>query len=99
MLPVGALLPRFIGWKADENLLRTTTGLSPRAFGLWRFLLAWLCPLAAAIISSPACFRRSSVADASCFPLAGAATGALPAGGERPGGGPGEAAGRMIWTG
>ncbi|MBX7502567.1 sodium-dependent transporter [Qipengyuania sp. YG27] len=51
MLPVGALLTSlFIGWKADENLLRTTTGLSPWAFTLWRFLIAWLCPLAVAII-------------------------------------------------
>ena len=51
MLPVGALLTSiFIGWKADTNLLRTTTGLSPLAFGIWRFLLAWLCPLAVAII-------------------------------------------------
>ena len=51
MLPVGALLTSiFIGWKADENLLRTTTGLSPWAFNLWRFLLAWLCPLAVATI-------------------------------------------------
>lgn len=51
MLPVGALLTSiFIGWKADANLLRTTTGLSPWAFNLWRFLLAWLCPLAVATI-------------------------------------------------
>ena len=51
MLPVGALLVSvFIGWKADTNLLRTTTGLSPVAFGVWRFLIAWLCPIAVAII-------------------------------------------------
>ncbi|QYJ05919.1 sodium-dependent transporter [Qipengyuania flava] len=51
MLPIGALLTSiFIGWKADENLLRTTTGLSPLAFNLWRFLIAWLCPIAVAII-------------------------------------------------
>ncbi|MBX7533525.1 sodium-dependent transporter [Qipengyuania sp. 1XM1-15A] len=51
MLPVGALLTSiFIGWKADVNLLRTTTGLSPWAFSLWRFLIAWLCPIAVAII-------------------------------------------------
>ena len=51
MLPVGALLTSlFIGWKADTNLLRATTGLSPAAFGLWRFLIAWLCPIAVAII-------------------------------------------------
>ncbi|MGE5952129.1 MAG: sodium-dependent transporter, partial [Qipengyuania vulgaris] len=51
MLPVGALLTSiFIGWKADTNLLRTTTGLSPLAFGLWRFLIAWLCPIAVTII-------------------------------------------------
>ena len=51
MLPVGALLTSiFIGWKADTNLLRITTGLSPLAFGLWRFLIAWLCPIAVTII-------------------------------------------------
>lgn len=51
MLPLGALLTSiFIGWKADANLLRTTTGLSPLAFSLWRFLIAWLCPIAVTII-------------------------------------------------
>ncbi len=51
MLPVGALLTSiFIGWKADTTLLRSTTGLSPVAFGIWRFLIAWLCPIAVAII-------------------------------------------------
>ena len=51
MLPLGALLTSiFIGWKADRNLLRTTTGLSPAMFGLWRFLIAWLCPIAVTII-------------------------------------------------
>ncbi|MDG5748492.1 sodium-dependent transporter [Qipengyuania sp. XHP0207] len=51
MLPIGALLTSiFIGWKADTTLLRSTTGLSPVAFGIWRFLIAWLCPIAVAII-------------------------------------------------
>ncbi|PZT92966.1 MAG: sodium-dependent transporter [Citromicrobium sp.] len=51
MLPLGALLTSlFIGWKADRNLLRTATGLSPAAFMLWRFLIAWLCPIAVAIV-------------------------------------------------
>ena len=51
MLPVGALLTSlFVGWKADRNLVRTTTGLSPAMFGLWRFLIAWLCPIAVTII-------------------------------------------------
>lgn len=51
MLPLGALLTSlFIGWRADRALLLTTTGLSPAAFTLWRFLLAWLCPLAVTII-------------------------------------------------
>ena len=57
MLPVGALLTSiFIGWKADKNLLLTTTGLSPLAFGIWRFLIAWLCPLAVAIILATGLF-------------------------------------------
>ncbi|MHA6317274.1 sodium-dependent transporter [Altererythrobacter sp. CAU 1778] len=51
MLPVGALLTSiFVGWKADTNLLRTTTGLSPLSFNIYRFLIAWLCPIAVAII-------------------------------------------------
>ncbi|RPF70419.1 sodium-dependent transporter [Aurantiacibacter spongiae] len=51
MLPLGALLTSiFIGWRADRRLLETTTGLSRPVFALWRFLLAWLCPLAVAII-------------------------------------------------
>ena len=51
MLPVVALLTAvFVGWKADRNLARTTTGLSPAMFGLWRFLIAWLCPIAVATI-------------------------------------------------
>ncbi|GMN12484.1 sodium-dependent transporter [Altererythrobacter sp. MTPC7] len=51
MLPVGALLTAlFIGWKADKNLLKVTTGLSSGSFAIFRFLIAWLCPLAVAII-------------------------------------------------
>lgn len=51
MLPIGALLTSiFVGWKADRNLLATTTGLSPAMFGIWRFLIAWLCPLAVSVI-------------------------------------------------
>ncbi|NVD43694.1 sodium-dependent transporter [Qipengyuania atrilutea] len=51
MLPLGALLASiFVGWRADRRLLEATTGLSPIMFGLWRFLLAWLCPLAVTII-------------------------------------------------
>ena len=51
MLPVGALLTAvFIGWKADKNLLKVTTGLSSGSFAVFRFLIAWLCPLAVAVI-------------------------------------------------
>ena len=51
MLPLGALLTAiFIGWRADRKLLENTTGLSGGMFALWRFLLAWLCPLAVTII-------------------------------------------------
>jgi len=51
MLPLGALLTSlFVGWKADRTLVRSVTGLSPLAFGLWRFLIAWLCPIAVAVI-------------------------------------------------
>ena len=51
MLPVGALLTAlFVGWKADRNLVRTTTGLGRITFNIWRFLIAWLCPVAVVII-------------------------------------------------
>lgn len=51
MLPLGALAASiFIGWRADRRLLETTTGLSAGMFTLWRFLLAWLCPIAVALI-------------------------------------------------
>ena len=51
MLPLGALLTAlFIGWKADRRLLEDTTGLRGPMFGVWRFLLAWLCPLAVSVI-------------------------------------------------
>ncbi|ANU07870.1 sodium-dependent transporter [Paraurantiacibacter namhicola] len=51
MLPLGALFVSiFVGWRADRRLLESTTGLSPIMFTIWRFLLAWLCPLAVAII-------------------------------------------------
>lgn len=51
MLPLGALFTSlFIGWRADKKLLETTTGLSSAVFIVWRFLLAWLCPLAVSII-------------------------------------------------
>lgn len=51
MLPIGALLTAvFVGWRADRTMVQSTTGLSGGMMGLWRFLLAWLCPLAVTII-------------------------------------------------
>ncbi|WP_374405560.1 sodium-dependent transporter [Pelagerythrobacter sp.] len=51
MLPVVALLTAiFIGWKADRKLVGATAGLSPAMLGVWRFLVAWLCPIAVALI-------------------------------------------------
>ena len=51
MLPLGALFASlFIGWRADRALLMNVTGLSGPVFALWRFLLAWLCPMAVTII-------------------------------------------------
>ncbi|GGD50171.1 sodium-dependent transporter [Erythrobacter arachoides] len=51
MLPLGALCTSlFVGWRADRRLTEQTTGLSRPMFMLWRFLLAWLCPLAVAAI-------------------------------------------------
>ena len=51
MLPLGALFVAvFVGWKADRKMVAETTGLSNGMLVLWRFLLAWLCPIAVAII-------------------------------------------------
>ncbi|MBW0143714.1 sodium-dependent transporter [Sphingomicrobium clamense] len=51
MLPLGALLTSvFVGWIADRKLMATETGLSAGALALWRFLVAWLCPIAVAIV-------------------------------------------------
>jgi NSS family neurotransmitter:Na+ symporter len=51
MLPVVALLTSmFVGWKADRNLVASVTGLSPAMLGLWRVLIAGLCPVAVAAI-------------------------------------------------
>ena len=51
MLPLGAFFTAiFVGWKADRRLVAETTGLSRFWLGVWRFLIAWLCPIAVAII-------------------------------------------------
>ncbi|MBD59469.1 MAG: sodium-dependent transporter [Citromicrobium sp.] len=51
MLPVGALLTSiFVGWRADRRMVQEVTGLSGGWFALWRFLIAWLCPIAVTII-------------------------------------------------
>lgn len=51
MLPLGALLTSiFIGWEADQKMVQEVTGLTGGMFVLWRFLIAWLCPLAVATI-------------------------------------------------
>ena len=51
MLPLGAFFTAiFVGWKADKRLVEQMTGLSGAWMSLWRFLIAWLCPLAVAII-------------------------------------------------
>ena len=51
MLPMGAFLVAvFIGWRADRKLVQAETGLEGGMFALWRFLVAWLCPLAVALV-------------------------------------------------
>jgi NSS family neurotransmitter:Na+ symporter len=50
-LPVGAMLTSiFVGWRADRNLVRAESGLGGGMFWLWRFLVAWLSPLAVGLI-------------------------------------------------
>lgn len=51
MLPLAALLVAvFVGWRADRNLVQGETGLTGGMFGLWRFLVAWLCPVAVFLV-------------------------------------------------
>jgi len=51
MLPLGALLTSiFVGWIADRKLVRAESGLGSSMFGVWRFLIAWLCPIAVTLI-------------------------------------------------
>lgn len=51
MLPLGAFFTAvFVGWRADKRLVQEMTGLSGGMLALWRFLIAWLCPLAVGAI-------------------------------------------------
>ena len=51
MLPLGAFLVAvFVGWFADRRLIQQQTGLSGGMFALWRFLVAWLCPIAVGLV-------------------------------------------------
>ncbi|WP_340587838.1 sodium-dependent transporter [Erythrobacter alti] len=51
MLPLGAFLVAiFVGWIADRRLIQQQTGLSGGMFMLWRFLVAWLCPIAVGLV-------------------------------------------------
>ncbi|WOE74401.1 sodium-dependent transporter [Alterisphingorhabdus coralli] len=51
MLPVSALLVAiFVGWIADKRIINAQNGLSGGTLALWRFLIAWLCPLVIAAI-------------------------------------------------
>ena len=51
MLPLGAFLVAiFVCWIADRRLIQQQTGLSGGMFMLWRFLVAWLCPIAVGLV-------------------------------------------------
>lgn len=46
-MPIAALFTAvFVGWIADKRLVNAQSGLSGVTLGLWRFLVAWLCPIA-----------------------------------------------------
>lgn len=50
-LPLSGLITAiFVGWVADKSIVNAETGLSAGALARWRFLVAWLCPLAVAAI-------------------------------------------------
>lgn len=47
LLPLSGLITAlFIGWVADKKLVNAETGLTGGGLVAWRFLIAWLCPLA-----------------------------------------------------
>lgn len=51
LLPLSGLITAiFIGWVADRQLVNAETGLKGGGLAAWRFLIAWLCPLAVAAI-------------------------------------------------
>lgn len=50
-LPLSGLVTAlFIGWVADKKIVDAETGLTGGALSMWRFLVAWLCPLAVTAI-------------------------------------------------
>ena len=51
LLPLSGLVTAiFVGWVADRKLVNGETGLKGAGLTAWRFLIAWLCPLAVAAI-------------------------------------------------
>jgi neurotransmitter:Na+ symporter, NSS family len=59
LLPLGGLITViFIGWAADRRLVDAETGLKGPVLGAWRFLIAWLCPLAVGLILVVSLFPR-----------------------------------------
>ncbi len=52
LLPLSGLITAiFVGWVADRRLVDSETGLSPSGLlPVWRFLVAWLCPVAVGLI-------------------------------------------------
>lgn len=51
LLPLSGLITAiFIGWVADRQLVNAETGLKGGGLAAWRFLIAWLCPVAVAAI-------------------------------------------------
>ena len=51
LLPLSGLVTAiFIGWVADRKLVNGETGLTGGRLKAWRFLIAWLCPVAVAAI-------------------------------------------------
>lgn len=51
LLPFSGLITAiFVGWVADKSLVNGETGLKGPLLPLWRFLIAWLCPIAVFLI-------------------------------------------------
>ena len=58
LLPLGGMfIAIFVGWFMDKNLIKEELGnVNPVLFGLWKFFVRFIAPLAVAVIFYNAIF-------------------------------------------